>query len=150
MAYTTAAKVKDAWADITDTEAGSTRMTNAITFADALIDATLNYLYTVPFSSTPILIGEIATEFAAYIVKYRKDPRMVTDPQTEGERQVALAASILRDLADPKSGTSIPGETQKQLVESTTEDYQSIFDLDDELEHILDEDRLDDIEDARD
>ena len=147
MAYTTAAKIKDAWADITDTEAGSTRMTNAITFADALIDASLNHRYTVPFSSTPTVIAEIATEFAVYIVKYRKDPRMVTDPQTEGERQVVLSASLLEQL---KNGEiSIPGETQKQLIESTTEEHTPIFNLDDELEHVIDADRLDYIEDER-
>lgn len=148
MAYTTAANVELAWSDITEAEVGVARLAAAIAYADSIIDASLNHRYTVPFSSTPTLIEYISTDFAAYICKYWKDPRMVTDPQTEMERQVAMAAGFLEQL---KMGQmSIPGESQKQLVESTTEDFHSIFDLDDELEHVLDEDRSDDIEDRRD
>lgn len=147
MAYTTAAKVYEAWADITETEAGADRVTNAISYADAIIDASLTHRYTVPFSSTPTIIEGISTDFAAYITKYRKDPRVVTDPQTELERQVALSANNLEQL---KTGAmNIPDESQKQLVESDTEDYHPIFDVGPELEQIVDEDRLDDIEDAR-
>ena len=160
MAYTTAAKVYEAWADITGAEAGEvagngdpaqTRVTNAIAFADAMIDASLVHRYVVPFSSdpdTPPLIAAISTDFAVYIVKYRKDPRMVTDTQSLGERQVAIVANLLDQLR--KGEINLPNVAERQMIESTMEDYTPIFNLDEEVEHVLDEDLADAIEDARD
>ena len=157
MAYCTAADVYEAWADITGAEAGEvagngeeaqTRVTNAIAFADAMIDASLTCRYMVPFNTAPALIKAISTDFAAYITKYRKDPRMVTDPQTEGERQVAIAGNLLDQLR--KGEISLPGVAERQMVESTMEDYTPIFNLDEEIAHVLDEDLADEIDDARD
>lgn len=149
MPYCTPVNVKEAWADISDVGAGATRLTNAIAFGDAIIDAYLNHLYTVPFSSTPPIIAGIATDFAAYIVKYRKDPMMIRDAQTELERGVVLSASILEKLSEGKI-MSIPGETQLQVVESSKEDNQPVFDMDDETAHVIDDDLADAIDDARD
>lgn len=160
MAYTTAEKVYEAWADITGAEAGEveengepaqTRVTNAIAFADAMIDASLVHRYVVPFASdpnTPALIAAISTDFAVYITKYRKDPRMVTDTQSLGERQIAISANLLDQLR--KGEISISGVTERQMVKSTMEDYAPIFNLDEEVGHVLDEDLADAIEDSRD
>jgi len=148
MAYCTATDVYESWADITADQAGATRVTNAIAFADAIIDSSLAHRYVVPFVSTPPLIKGISTEFAAYITKYRKDPRMVTSPQTEEERQVVLAANILEKLIEGKM--NLPGATERQMIKSTMEDYAPIFNLDDELGHVLDEDLADYIDDLRD
>ena len=148
MAYCTADNVYESWADITAAEAGATRVANSIAFADAIIDASLVHRYVVPFTPTPALIKPISTDFAAYITKYRKDPRMVTDPQSEGERQVAIAANLLDQLR--KGEINLPGVAERQMIESTMEDYTPIFNLDEEVEHVLDEDLADAIEDARD
>jgi len=148
MAYCLATDVYESWADITADEAGATRVTNAIVFADAMIDASLVHRYIVPFTSTPVLIKSISTDFAAYIAKYRKDPRMVTDTQSLGERQVAISANLLDQLR--KGEISLPGVTERQMIESTTEDYAPIFNLDEEVNYDLDEDLADAIEDSRD
>jgi phage gp36-like protein len=148
MAYTDSNKVCEAWADITEEEGGAARIASAIIFSDAIIDASLAHRYTVPFNPTPNLIESISTDFAAYIAKYRKDPRMVTSPQSEGERQVAIAANLLDQLR--KGEINLPNVTQKQMVKSTMEDYAPVFNLDEEIFHVLDEDLVDDIEDSRD
>ena len=148
MSYCNADDVYESWADITEDQAGATRVEKAIAFADAMIDATLVHRYVVPFPSTPALIKSISTDFAAYIAKYRKDPRMVTDPQSENERQVALAGNLLDQLR--KGEISLPGVAQRQMIKSTMEDFAPVFNLDDELGHVLDEDLADYIEDSRD
>jgi len=148
MAYCTATDVYESWADITADQAGATRVTNAIAFADAIIDASLVHRYTVPFDPVPALIKSISTDFAVFIVKYRKDPRMVTSPQTEEERQIVLAGNLLDQLR--KGEINLPDVTERQMVESTMEDYAPIFNLDDELGHVLDEDLADYIDDLRD
>ena len=148
MAYCNADDVYESWADIKEDQAGATRVTNAIAFADAMIDASLVHRYVVPFDPTPALIKAISMDFAAYITKYRKDPRMVTDPQSKGERQVAIAGNLLDQLR--KGEISLPGISERQMVKSTMEDYAPIHNLDDEIYHVLDDDLADYIEDSRD
>lgn len=149
MGYATSMKVKNAWNSVTDAQVDATRIQDAIDYADGIIDGKLKGVYAVPFSEPydKLIVG-IATDLAVFKLKVWKDPRMVVDADGKLDINYKLALNLLQELADGKSG--LGSVSQRQLVESNTEDDQPIADLDDETNWDLDEDRADRIEDARD
>lgn len=149
MAYCTAAEVKSAWNDISDTEIGTTRVAEAIVRADAIIDSYIASRYSVPLSTTPPLLNGISINIALYWCKKWKDPRIVTEVDEWLYRgEIELLENIQQGKMSLTDSDGLISALQ--TAEAIREDYPSIFDVDDEDQHEVDDDLLDDIEDARD
>ena len=144
MSYSTNEKIRRAWTDSSDTELTDDLLSDVTTYIDGIIDSFLNDRYTLPLSSTPGIIEGISTDLSVIECKRRKNPGILNenDRLTESSHYAMLEAIKNREI-------SLPGITATQLVESNTEDYSTIFDVDDEFNQVVDEDRLDDIEDDR-
>jgi phage gp36-like protein len=144
MAYSTDAKIRRAWTDSSSTELSDDLLSDVKTYIDGIIDSFLNDRYTLPLSSTPGIIEGISTDLSVIECKRRKNPGILNenDRITESSHYAMLEAIKKHEL-------SLPNITAKQLVESNTEGYSTIFDVDDEINQVVDADRLDDIEDDR-
>src|SRR3990172_6621047 len=127
--------------------ANTTTVTNVITRhivkSDALIDGKIGRRYTTPISPTPPLLGSISEDITAYLT-YRsfvmQDNTNRLDYFDELKEQ---AFSVLDEIRDGKMDllNSTGGLIEERSTESTsgvldssTKDYQSFFDIDDELE----------------
>lgn len=144
MAYSTDAKIRRAWAACSSTEVSDDLLSDVKIYVDGIIDSFITNRYDLPLSSTPGILEGISTDLAVIEVKKRKDPRLIGE--TDRIRESSCYAMLI-ELRDGRM--SLPDISPKQLVESDTEDYHPIFDVGPELEQIVDGDRLDDIEDAR-
>lgn len=145
MAYSTSVELLSAWADKTETEAGATRIAKAIAYADGIIDTYLCNRYTVPLSPIPDIINGFSIDLALFIVKKRKDPRMVTQEEAEN---ASMALNLLEKIRIGE--LPLPNVAQEQLVSSPMEDFTPIVNLDDETNWVVDEDLEEEIEDDRD
>jgi len=128
--------------------------------ADAMIDARLYSLYSVPFASPyPDLIVQIAEDLTLYYLYTFTAFSGVAGNTDEARRELWESAMdtldlivngdiLLPDVTASGSGSS--GARRLSLLTSTTEDYQSVFDMDDEKEWEVDSDLLNDIDDRRD
>ena len=144
LSYSTDAKIRRAWTDSSSTELSDDLLSDVKTYIDGIIDAFLANRYTLPLSSTPGIVEGISTDLCVIEAKRRKNPGILNenDRITESSHYAMLEA-----LKDHK--ISLPSISEKQLVESNTEDFTPVFDVDDELNQVVDEDRLDDIADDR-
>jgi phage gp36-like protein len=144
LSYSTDAKIRLGWDNASETELTTAFLADIKTYIDGIIDAFLTNRYTLPLSSTPGIIEGISTDLCVIECKRRKNPGILNenDRITESSHYAMLEA-----IKDHK--ISLPSISEKQLVESNTEDYNTIFDVDDELNQEVDEDRLDDIADDR-
>lgn len=149
MAYCTIAQVTGSAWNVSGMVDAS-YVSKAISTADALIDMYLDRRYTVPFGSTPTLISEIAVPMARYWGKIFHGH----DVNHLGEQDVQMYQHCIDALTDIRDGKmDVPGATEKAATDkvwSTTQDYTPVHDVDDELYHVPDSDRLDDIDDSRD
>ena len=149
MAYTTVAAVTgSAWS--VSGEVAEAKVARAIGIAEAIIDSYCDRRYTVPFSSTPTLISEIAVPMARYWgqIYAGNDTTHLHEPDKEA---YAACIGLLENIRTGKM--DIPGATEKSAddtVWSNTQDYTPIHDVDNEIDHVIDSDRLDDIDNARD
>jgi len=134
-----------------------TAVNRHIVRADNIINTKLNKRYTVPFgtgTSTPPIIKTISTDIAAFFVMrslFTKDNVNINDwvddlKKTAEDMLDAIAAGDTK-LKDVNDVTITQLEVND--LHSNTKDYHPIFNLDDNLNHKVDQDRLDDIEDAR-
>jgi len=145
MAYSTDAKIRLAWTNSSDTELSDTLLVDVKIYIDGIIDAFLNNRYTLPLASTPGIIEGISTDLCVLECKKRKNPSLYGEADQTKESSCYAMLEAIKD-----SKISLPGISEKQLVESNTESYSTIFDVDDEINQVVDADRLDDIEDERD
>lgn len=148
-AYCVKADVLLGWADISEAEAGTNRITDVIAKASQIINHKVGNRYTVPISTTDedalAWLKGVAVSIAVYYLKYYKNPSLITKQDKE---DIAIAMDMLEDIKNGKA--VIPGLTQKQRVESTTEDYEPVFQEDGIANAQVDEDLIEDIEDRRD
>jgi phage gp36-like protein len=144
MAYSTDAKIRLAWTGSNSTELTDALLSDVKTYVDGIIDAFITNRYSLPLASTPGILEGISTNLCVLECKKRKNPGLYTEVDTMKE---SSEYGKLIELRDGK--ISLPDISEKQLVESNTEDYNTIFNVDDELKQNVDSDRLDDIEDDR-
>jgi phage gp36-like protein len=148
MAYTTVSAITgSAWS--VSGEVSAAIVGRAIGIGDAIIDSYCDRRYTVPFSSVPTLISELAIPIARYWgqIYAGSDVTHLHEPDKEA---YACCIKILETIRDGKM--DVPGAIEKSAddkVWSSTQDYAPIHDVDDEMYHGVDEDRLDDIENDR-
>ena len=144
MSYSTDAKIRLAWNNSSETELTEAFLTDIKTYIDGIIDSFLANRYILPLSSTPGIIEGISTKLCVIEAKSRKNPGILIEND-----EIAKSDCYTQLLAIKNHEIPLPGISEKQLVESNTEDYNTIFDVDDELNQEVDEDRLDDIADDR-
>ena len=125
--------------------------------ADALINSKITSRYETPISPTPpllALLSEDITVFYTYRSFYRQDNSNRTDYLDTAKEAFATLDEIRDgklDLTD-FAGAQLAERTEEAtagILDSTTKDYQPIFDVDDELDWKIDVDLLDDVADKR-
>ena len=126
--------------------------------ADGLINGKCARRYSVPFTTVPPYIRTLAEDIVSYYVMrsfYSQDAQNRSEYLEEfKDKALEDLDAIMNgdiDLVDT-SGSAIPVQTTEveDRISSTTEDYQPFFDIDDSTDWAFDEDRLDEVEDARD
>jgi phage gp36-like protein len=151
MAYWTAANVRTNVWPVTTAEVTDAIMGQIIADSEAELHSYISRCYSVPFATCPDLVKGLAAD----IIRYRGQSRMshkahnLRESDTDAyNRAVEILKAIRDGLQD------IPGETrlsaQTDGTYSPTMDYHPIFNVDDESNWVLDDDRADAINDDRD
>jgi len=156
--YATAAEIKEMILGIEDNAPynDDTKIESKITDAERVINNALISRYAVPFSSdnVPPLINQLTKELASYYILrtiYTRDnvekSEWVQEYKTNVDKQLQDLVTRKINLIDANG--DLVGESEAS-VESNTEDYTPTFDVDEPENWKQDEDKLDDISDARD
>ena len=125
-----------------------------ISRADALIDAKISKRYSTPLSPTPPLLGALSEDIVVYYT-FRSFYTQDNTNRTEYFEELKdKALSTLDEIRDGKidlvntAGSLIAERTSEStigILDSTTKDYQTFFDVDDELDWKFDTDLTDSI-----
>ncbi len=148
--YSTATEVRDLLPKVTTVVMGDTAVETKITDADRMINTKLGNKYTVPFStsSVPPLINTLSKNIAAYFVMRTV---FTKDGQNKNEWTDTFKEAIkqLNELAEGKgvvldsSGNELTRASEP--IESTTQNYHPVFNMDAPEDSTIDSDLLDDI-----
>ncbi len=156
-AYTTDTEVKEFLASLQPATAyAGVSITNMITRAQNKIDAKLAGRYVVPFTTVPPLIKDIATEIAAYLV-YRvlhasvevatkSKPTIWYQSFLDAMETLQSLANYEESLVDA-NGNVIAERGSR--IESTTQGYATVFDMDKEENWVIDATQQEDIASER-
>jgi phage gp36-like protein len=160
MAYCTVSQVRDVVSGVTSSEMSDTDIGYKIAYAESIINSYISWRYTIPFTTVPPLITTICIDIAAYYVLRTLFTRDSVN------RNDFIDDFILRHLdTKTKTGTlydiyngdisliNSDGTTPSasiSMINSNTEDYIPTFDVDDELNWTIDNNRLNDIANERD
>lgn len=123
-----------------------------ITKAGSIIDGALVKRYSLPLSAIHPLVKSISDDLTIYFIKRALNPGggELDDESVDAYRFVIGQIEDIRkgkvDLVDA-AGTRV---ATRETCSSSTEDHAPIFDLDPVEDHVIDEDYLDEIQDARD
>ena len=149
MAYTTIGVVTGSAWQVSGHGVDSAVVQFAIDYVDNLIDAYCGDQYTVPFASTPAIVSSMATTMSRCLGQYLVSHNL-THFQEPDDKMWRFHIDMLEQIRDSK--LSIPGATRaaSNRIWSNTQSYTPTFDVDEEEDWVVDDDRLDDIEDARD
>lgn len=163
MGYTTDPKVRE-YIDASGSVGfgtnviGTTTVGNKIAMADSIIDMRLSRRYSTPFATTPPAIETVSTVFSAwfslrsvYTGEMPSSLAFVKDDYDRAEEWITMLQDGKIDLPSGTSSASsvIADRSSSTTVWSSTQDYTPIFDVDDELQQKVDDDRLSDIGDSR-
>lgn len=124
--------------------------------SDSHIEAHVSERYSVPFSSTPPLIGTISEDLTAYYSfrsLFTQDNRNKTEYFEELRDSAIEALGMIREgvinLVDSSGSLISERSTTNYDVNSNTKDYQPFFDEDEPASWKIDSDKKDDIDDLR-
>jgi len=150
MSYTTIGAVTGSAWQVSGEGVDSAIVQFAIDHSEALIDTYCAGYYTVPFSSTPALVESMSIGMARILGQFLVGHNLTHFQEPEDKMWNFYMAT----LEKVRSGELIvPGATRltaDNRVWSNTMNYTPITNVDDPLNHVIDEDRLDDIGDDRD
>jgi phage gp36-like protein len=130
----------------------STVINRHIARADSIIDGYCGKRYSVPFATTPAIIGVIAEDITTYF-SYRSFYK--ADNFNKMEDLQALKDDAFETLKMIRDGEiNIPGvseisTTSSTMVDGNNKDYQTFFDIDDCLNWKFNSDLVSDINDKR-
>jgi phage gp36-like protein len=139
---------------------GTYATSQAMAWADSIIDLKLSKRYSVPFGTAtlPPAIKSISTTLSAWkslrSIYSGEIPSSLATVKEEYDRAMSFLDEIRNGDMDLPSGTVAGGGNVTESGESTkfwssTMNYTPIFDVDDELNWAVDTDRISDIADAR-
>ena len=129
-----------------------------ITRADSIIDGKISKRYSTPLTPTPPLLGSIAediTSYFSYRSFYTQDNQNRNDYFDEMRKTALDLLDEIRDgkidLVDSTGGVIGEKTTDPQtgVLGSTTEGYQSYFDVDSEFDWKFDDDMVDEAKEGR-
>lgn len=156
--YTTVARIYDVLprleTDVTDLT--SAQIVGFIEDAEAEINAMVANLYTVPIAGGPPLLRAVATDMALYRILSR---RLFTQERLQNSvwpDRFKEAQDLLKEIASGKTplvdsgGTLVGNRRDVARVESNTMNYHQTFSELGGLDHFIDPDKIDDLEDERD
>ena len=146
VGYSATGDVRKKLYDVEPEEIGVAKIALAIRDAYNLINAKLNGVYTVPFSSP--YPGEIVRISDGIAVVYARRYHTET-PQDEEVDELQEFLNALEALGGEDLDASIPGVSRTLKADSSTRGYSSVFNVDDETSHELDPDRSESIADDR-
>lgn len=152
MSYSEVATIKSLFPQIKDGDTDGL-LTKAITRAYNLINAALVSRYSVPFAtgSVPPMITSISDDLVVFFCKRTLTPG-TGSLDDESRNMYKEAIKELQDIQLGKmtlvdsAGARI---TENTTISSNTSSYSPIFNLDDWNDQVIDEDRLDAIEEGR-
>ncbi len=153
MAYSTEADIRTLLKDPTEDQVSVKAITLFQRQADSIIDSRLACSYSIPVvldgtSTTPDQIKTIAEQITIYLLSgmswFAVAQAISMD---EAKKRYDQAIEWLEAVAERSQG--IPGVTPSTVIESDTEDYPTIFNLDDENNWELSADQEDAIADTR-
>lgn len=133
---------------------GREMIDTAIPRAEATVNAALARRYSLPFTATPPEVKRITEDIASYYLIRASHWQTSGATKNDYLEEFKTAFEDLKAIATGESsladstGSLIPVNTSG-LFKSSSENYSQIFDVDDPDSWAVDEDRLDDIEDAR-
>jgi hypothetical protein len=158
MAYCSTTSIILIVPGLADTSTMTDVILRHITRADALINAKISKRYVVPITPTPPLLGSLSEDItSAYTYRsfYQKDNLNKSEYYGELTAEAFATLDEIRDgkmdLVDASGGVIAEStvESDSGVIDSTTKDYQSFFDVDDELNHHFDADDLNAVRDKR-
>ena len=158
MAYSSVTAILIVCPGMADTSTVSEVISRHIVRADAVIDGKLSKRYSVPFSPTPPMLAVLSEDIATYYT-YKTYYRNDNTNRLEDQKEIYTEAMVILDeIRDGKidlvntAGSVIAEntvDTETGVLDSTTKDYQPMFDVDSELNWSFDSDLIDDIADKR-
>jgi hypothetical protein len=135
---------------------GTYSVSLAIAYSDSIVDLMLSKRYEVPFSPTPPAVKSISTTLTAWKslrgIFTNEIPSALKFVESDYNMAMKYLEQLKAQEVDLPSGTStalISERGHSTAVWSNTMQYTPIFDVDDELNQMVDVDRLDDIQGAR-
>lgn len=138
--------------------ATSALMSLTIDIAESYIDGYVGRRYSLPFTTVPLQIRSIAKDLSVYLTYKRLYPsdNMNRNAYAEGfESDENNAYKKLEQIQDGDlwltltDGSVLTKSASDIGIDSTTRDYQSVFDMDDIVDSKVDHDLLSEIKDAR-
>jgi phage gp36-like protein len=150
MAYTTVGAITASSWQVSGENVDAAVIDNAINKADAVIDGYLAGVYTVPFTSTPVLVGHLSMTLARYygLINVSKTLGILQEPDKLAYDDAMDILNMLRKREMVLPGVSLLDADT--TVWSNTMDYQPIFDVDNEMNYGVASARLEAVEDKRD
>jgi len=158
--YCTATEVRDVVSGVLIAKMSDAEVVLKIGYAQSIINAYLSSKYTVPFTSVPPLVKTICIDMSAYYVLrtlFTRDSinrsAYIDDfllDHLDRKNKTGTIYDILEGLVPLVDSDGAEVATSSDLIDSNIKDYPPIFDVDDDLNQAIPQDRLDDIEDARD
>lgn len=124
--------------------------------AESIVDAKISRLYTTPVLPPPELLITLATDIAIYRILSRRVFNAQQLKDSVWPSRYAESLEMLDSVADgsitlvDSGGTPIEGRSEGAVATSNTKDYVHTFNEDEPVDHVQDQNKLDDIADARD
>jgi phage gp36-like protein len=119
---------------------------NYIQYAEAEVDARLACCYTVPFSGTPVTIKDLCIDVALLKATFGREKSWDRMKTYVDDRFKMICSGQIQVAYEDGSIISQVGGT----IWGSNEDYTPIFGMGDTLDFVVDSDRIDDEDDARD
>ena len=119
--------------------------------AESIIDAKLAKLYAVPFSAPPpAIIATIATDITLYRILSQRIFTQQKLKDSVWPDRFKQSMDMLDEIADGtvtlvNSGGGITEQSSTQQATSNTENYFQTFHEGDPLDHVQDQDKIDDL-----
>jgi len=135
---------------------GTYAIAKHITWSDSIIDMKLSKRYDVPFTTTPPAIESISTVLSSWKTLRSLYSQEIPSAQAFVKDDYDYSMQLLEDISASKvdiptgtSGSVTAEKGSSTRVWSSNMNYTPIFDVDDELNQMVDTDRLSDIAGAR-
>lgn len=151
--YVTYTDIRQELPRITANAMGNPSVTEKIARAEAIINAVCATRYTLPFASTPPLIKTLALHMSCYYVlraHYSGDAKNISEYVKEYKEAREILEQIRTGKLAVVDSAGVEYARNEEPCQSSTQDYHTVFSMDDIENHVVDSDLEDAIADERD